>query len=107
LFSFTPPYPTHISTLSLHDALPIYLDHPFERMLVDTAVAPNARDVSWINPRIKAGERRKVITGIPGKSGIVYTLDRQTGEFLWRSEEHTSELQSRVDLVCRLLLEKK
>src|SRR5438105_10751902 len=25
----------------------------------------------------------------------------------WRSEEHTSELQSRVDLVCRLLLEKK
>src|SRR5699024_12019751 len=27
--------------------------------------------------------------------------------FLWRSEEHTSELQSRFDLVCRLLLEKK
>src|SRR5699024_11921668 len=26
---------------------------------------------------------------------------------LWRSEEHTSELQSRFDLVCRLLLEKK
>jgi len=59
------------------------LDHPFERMLVDTAVAPNAREVAWINPRIKPGERRKVITGIPGKTGIVYTLDRQTGEFLW------------------------
>src|SRR5207249_9700799 len=28
-------------------------------------------------------------------------------EFKWRSEEHTSELQSRFDLVCRLLLEKK
>src|SRR5207249_8640819 len=27
--------------------------------------------------------------------------------YLWRSEEHTSELQSRFDLVCRLLLEKK
>src|SRR5262245_38887169 len=59
------------------------LDHPFERILVDTVVAPNARDVLWINPKIKAGERRKVITGIPGKTGVVYTLDRKTGEFLW------------------------
>jgi alcohol dehydrogenase (cytochrome c) len=59
------------------------LDHPFERILVDTAVAPNARDVAWMNPRIRPGERRKVITGIPGKTGVVYTLDRQTGEFLW------------------------
>jgi alcohol dehydrogenase (cytochrome c) len=59
------------------------LDHPFERILVDTVVAPNARDVLWINPKIKPGERRKVITGIPGKTGVVYTLDRQTGEFLW------------------------
>jgi len=58
------------------------LDHPFERILVDTAVAPDAREVTWINPRIKPGERRKVITGIPGKTGIVYTLDRQTGELL-------------------------
>ena len=58
-------------------------DHPFERLLVDTAVAPSRADVSWMNPRIKQGERRKVITGIPGKTGIVYTLDRQTGEFLW------------------------
>jgi alcohol dehydrogenase (cytochrome c) len=59
------------------------LDHPFERILVDTAVAPSARDVAWINPKIKPGERRKVITGVPGKTGVVYTLDRQTGEFLW------------------------
>jgi len=59
------------------------LDHPFERILVDTVVAPSARDVLWINPKIKAGERRKVITGIPGKTGVVYTLDRKTGEFLW------------------------
>jgi alcohol dehydrogenase (cytochrome c) len=59
------------------------LDHPFERLLVDTAVAPDPREVTWINPRLKTGERRKVITGIPGKTGIVYTLDRVTGEFLW------------------------
>jgi len=59
------------------------LDHPFERILVDTAVAPDRSEVSWINPRIKPGERRKVLTGIPGKTGVVYTLDRETGEFLW------------------------
>ena len=59
------------------------LDHPFERLLVDTAVTPSREAVKWINPRIRPGERRKVLTGIPGKTGIVYTLDRQTGEFLW------------------------
>ena len=59
------------------------LDHPFERLLVDTVVAPNPRDVLWINPNVRPGQRRKVVTGIPGKTGIVYTLDRQTGEFLW------------------------
>jgi len=59
------------------------LDHPFERLLVETAVSPDPKEVAWINPRIKPGERRKVVTGIPGKTGIVYTLDRATGEFLW------------------------
>jgi len=59
------------------------LDHPFERLLVDTVVAPDSRSVPWINPRVRPGERRKVVTGIPGKTGIVYTLDRETGEFLW------------------------
>jgi alcohol dehydrogenase (cytochrome c) len=59
------------------------LDHPFERLLVDTAVAPDADAVPWINPRLRSGEERKVITGIPGKTGLVYTLDRVTGEFLW------------------------
>jgi glucose dehydrogenase len=59
------------------------LDHPFARLLVDTAVAPDPLSVPWINPRIRPGERRKVVTGIPGKTGVVYTLDRETGEFLW------------------------
>ena len=44
------------------------LDHPFERLLVDTAVAPNPSEVSWINPRLRPGEVRKVVTGIPGKT---------------------------------------
>jgi len=59
------------------------LDHPFERLLVDTAVAPDPGAVSWINPNLPSGEVRKVVTGVPGKTGIVYTLDRETGEFLW------------------------
>jgi alcohol dehydrogenase (cytochrome c) len=59
------------------------LDHPFERLLVDTRVAPNPSEVPWINPRLVVGESRRVITGIPGKTGLVYTLDRETGEFLW------------------------
>jgi alcohol dehydrogenase (cytochrome c) len=59
------------------------LDHPFERLLVDTKVTPDASEVPWINPKLKRGERRKVMTGVPGKTGVVYTLDRETGEFLW------------------------
>ena len=59
------------------------LDHPFERLLVETKVTPDPNEVTWINPDLTPGEKRKVITGIPGKTGIVYTLDRATGEFLW------------------------
>ena len=59
------------------------LDHPFERLLVDTVVAPDPDAVRWLNPDLVPGEKRKVMTGIPGKTGIVYTLDRATGEFLW------------------------
>lgn len=62
------------------------LDHPFERLLVETEVSPDPDEVTWINPNLQAGESRKVITGIPGKTGIVYTLDRETGEFLWATE---------------------
>ena len=73
------------------------LDHPFERLLVDTAVAPDAAAVSWINPRLRPGERRQVITGIPGKTGVVYTLDRATGEFLWATPTITQNVISSID----------
>ena len=73
------------------------LDHPFERLLVDTVVAPNPEAVSWINPRLEPGEVRKVMTGIPGKTGIVYTLDRETGEFLWATPTITQNVISGID----------
>ena len=73
------------------------LDHPFERLLVDTAVAPDASEVSWINPRIQPGETRRVVTGVPGKTGVVYTLDRETGEFLWARNTVTQNVISDID----------
>src|SRR5207247_6552275 len=57
-----------------------------------------------------AGETKRMLGHNPQVHGF---LIRRHGMYTWgkdlaeRSEEHTSELQSRVDLVCRLLLEKK
>src|SRR5438874_6663912 len=78
LFFFNAPAPTEIYTLSLHDALPI-------------SAGCRAADRSPRSARAASGTRRSGCT--PWSEG--------------RSEEHTSELQSRRDLVCRLLLEKK
>jgi alcohol dehydrogenase (cytochrome c) len=73
------------------------LDHPFERIITETAVAPDPREVPWINPRIKPGEKRRVITGIPGKTGVVYTLDLNTGEFLWARPTVMQNVISTID----------
>jgi alcohol dehydrogenase (cytochrome c) len=72
-------------------------DHTFARLLIDTRVAPDPKAVSWINPRIKPGERRQVLTGIPGKTGIVYTLDRKTGEFLWATPTVRQNVVQSID----------
>jgi alcohol dehydrogenase (cytochrome c) len=60
-------------------------------------VSPDPKEVPWINPRIKPGERRKVMTGIPGKTGLVYTLDRQTGEFLWARPTVMQNVITKID----------
>src|SRR5207249_10763577 len=93
-FFSTPPPPPPLYTLSLHDALPISASrHHFPWCGVTPAPAgprrERASDASTPNPitapSLRAAEPTRRI----------------------RSEEHTSELQSRFDLVCRLLLEKK
>src|SRR5436309_10319026 len=78
-FFFDATAPTEIYTLSLHDALPI--------SVVDAVVTveQGSADVGLVVPYFESS-----------------LLKRET-----RSEEHTSELQSRENLVCRLLLEKK
>jgi len=73
------------------------LDHPYERLLIDTTVTPDATAVSWINPRLEPGETRKVMTGIPGKTGVVYTLDRETGEFLWATPTVPQNVINSID----------
>lgn len=73
------------------------LDHAFERMLIDTVVAPEEDAVSWISQSLQPNTSRKVLTGIPGKTGLVYTLDRQTGEFLWARETVNQNVVAEVN----------
>src|SRR5438445_7054686 len=82
MFSSLDPASTEIYTLSLHDALPISDDHALRRELAD----------------------RSLLRGL-GDSEVGH--EHVAGTVEQRSEEHTSELQSRQYLVCRLLLEKK
>src|SRR5690348_17816596 len=87
-FFFTDTAPTEIYTLSLHDALPIsslYTQNDDGR--------PLSRD----GPARRAGAAGALPPGALAQGRV----GRR------RSEEHTSELQSPVHLVCRLLLEKK
>jgi alcohol dehydrogenase (cytochrome c) len=74
-------------------------DHPFERLVVETVVAPDPDAVDWIAPGVVPGERRKVITGLPGKPAIVWTLDAATGDFLWAKQ--TSYQNVIVDVDAR------
>ena len=76
-------------------------DHPFERLIVETEVTPDADAVSWMNPNIASSDRRKVITGIPGKPGIVWTLDAATGDFLWATETNYQNIIVGVDVEGR------
>src|SRR2546421_4650218 len=92
-FFFNDTATTEIYTLSLHDALPIFRMDP-------SAARSERRELRRRNARAhlpapleRARRRRRVAPR---------GLSRRA-----RSEEHTSELQSRSDLVCRLLLEKK
>src|SRR2546421_3719182 len=76
-FFFNDTATTEIYTLSLHDALPIYHRH--------LVLLGDRRAGEHVEARVRPEQDIDLV----------------------RSEEHTSELQSRSDLVCRLLLEKK
>src|SRR5687768_18119300 len=61
-------------------------------------------DFAWVPESIQTGPRQPGNTG--GKTALMVAMNGGKGVGM-RSEEHTSELQSRLHLVCRLLLEKK
>src|SRR5205807_10079912 len=86
-----------IYSLSLHDALPIY---DAEDVLVDGLVDLGADEELEDAADGVFAERPSVIADARGRDAAV-------GKAAERSEEHTSELQSPCNLVCRLLLEKK
>ena len=74
------------------------LDHVFERMIVETEVTPNPAEVPWISPTVRPGERRKVVTGVPGKTGLIWTLDAATGQFLWARPTVYQNIMTGLDL---------
>ncbi|MDE2691577.1 MAG: PQQ-binding-like beta-propeller repeat protein [Acidobacteriota bacterium] len=73
------------------------LDHPFERILVDLEMEPDDEAAWSINPTLERGDRRRVMTGFPGKTAIFWTLDRETGEFLWARETVFQNVITHID----------
>src|SRR3712207_8386097 len=95
VFCFNDTATTEIYTLSLHDALPICGARRGERERVRVRVRRDGAKVGRARPEAPA----RPTDGRPPTSSPTPPAER--------SEEHTSELQSRQYLVCRLLLEKK
>ena len=59
------------------------LDSPFERLVLETAIAPNADEVDWLNPNITPGDEHRIVLTVPGKYGTAFAHDLETGEPLW------------------------
>src|SRR5207253_10884863 len=103
--SCTAPSITQTCTLSLHDALPIC--PPAGWRAAGARPSHGLRSTAWgshpcarVTPCGSASSRRRRAPTTAGSEATAPAV-------LSRSDEHTSELQSRGHLVCRLLLEKK
>ena len=80
------------------------LDHPYARLVVETEVSPDPDAVDWVNGGITPGSRRKIVTGIPGKTGIVWALDAATGAFLWAEPTSRQNVVVDVDAESRRVI---
>src|SRR3712207_6969936 len=103
VFFFNDTATTEIYTLSLHDALPICNPRACQEV---------RRHLTGFRSRCAAprGESAGSRAGGRARNGaaeLLHRCRRVRSRAMARSEEHTSELQSRQYLVCRLLLEKK
>src|SRR5688572_32671003 len=102
---FNDPATTAIYTLSLHDALPIFRGAEVAQpqpagLRHELRVAARGARVADHEARALDAPQHERAVDLHHAAGV------PSGEDL-RSEEHTSELQSQSNLVCRLLLEKK
>src|SRR5690606_41320018 len=97
-FYFKSIAPTDIYTLSLHDALPIF-SHSF--------VLPVPKSLPGWNHKMKFQPGLSYLNPESVVRILCHWQGTENHHKAVRSEEHTSELQSRENLVCRLLLEKK
>src|SRR5207249_8279602 len=95
-FFFYATSTTDMYTLSLHDALPISL-HSISVFCWVNGANTLIKPIGVSTQFLSESEQHRCQTLFPLKNDPLTP----------RSEEHTSELQSRFDLVCRLLLEKK
>src|SRR5690606_40878308 len=104
---FSHSAPSHLYPLSLHDALPICL---ISSKVQDTMRAIRTFAILGIAALYLAGcQQEQAAQPAPPPPEVTVTQPVRKQIVQWdryRSEEHTSELQSRENLVCRLLLEK-
>src|SRR5690606_40947698 len=98
--SLTAAAPHAIYTLSLHDALPIFISSGFIIIFIIHSGALRVVTPSSLGPINFLSILWQAVHILPKTSSPCAAIAS-------RSEEHTSELQSRENLVCRLLLEKK
>src|SRR3712207_7490816 len=94
LFFFNDTATTEIYTLSLHDALPIFSTYILNSVIYSVAIVFGVCALSCM-------------AGYALQCFLFPDVTASSSSSCSRSEEHTSELQSRQYLVCRLLLEKK
>src|SRR5690606_41689210 len=101
------PAPTLLYTLSLHDALPIFMIPMINEAVfaLNEGVA-SAEDIDAV---MRLGASHPMgpleLADMIGLDTVLSIMEAMHHAFGDRSEEHTSELQSRENLVCRLLLE--
>src|SRR5207249_9675032 len=104
---FTPTPPTCFSPLSLHDALPISCQFSCFTTVRGSSDLPSRRISKWRCGAVDRPELPESAITCPATTeSPSRTTSREACPYIvsYRSEEHTSELQSRFDLVCRLLL---
>jgi alcohol dehydrogenase (cytochrome c) len=68
----------------------------FEMMIINTPVNPSSAGMLAVNPNVSGG-RRKTLTGVPCKTGIAWSFDAASGEFLWAKPTVEQNIVERID----------